>query len=326
MLTQKTWVVALAAAATAVLSGCGGGRHESTEYYALVATSTKIPYWADAAAGLTAAAKELGVRAEVSGPEGYDPKGEKDYFQQIVAHKPAPAGILVSAADAEVMREPIDAAVAAGIPVVTIDSDSPKSKRLMFIGTNNYDAGQIGGGLLSKQLKGKGTAVVYTNAGQPNLEERLEGYKRALTRDAGIKIDRVIDIKGEPSNAFDATQAITQKGGTLPDAFVCLEALSCAEVADVLQRGNVTGKTIIAMDAGPSTLQWIQKGVIQATIAQRPYTMAYYGLRVLDDLHHNKTVAGPNGQPTLPVFIDTGTVLVDSSNVGTFASAATPGK
>ncbi len=320
MLTKNTWVGGLAAASIFWLGACGG-RHESTESFALVTTNTKIPYWTDAASGLSAAAKELGVRADVNGPESYDPKAEKEQFLQVMARKPAPAGILVSAADPELMRDAIDSAVAAGIPVVTIDADSPKSKRLMFIGTNNYEAGEIGGGLLEKNLKGKGDVVVFTIPGQTNLEERLEGYKRALAKDGGIKISRVIDMKGEPPVAFDATQAIVQKGGTLPDAFVCLEALACPEVADVLQRSNVTGKTVIAMDAIPSTLQWIQKGVIKATIAQRPFTMAYYGLRVLDDLHHNKATRGPGGQPTLPVFVDTGTILVDSSNVATFLSA-----
>jgi ribose transport system substrate-binding protein len=321
MLTKNTWVGGLAAASIVWLSACGG-RHESIESYALVTTNTKIAYWADAASGLAAAAKELGVRADVNGPEGYDPKAEKEEFLKVVARNPPPAGILVSAADPELMRDAIDSAVAKGIPVVTIDADSPKSKRLTFIGTNNYEAGQIGGDILAKNLKGKGDVVMYTIPGQANLEERVEGYKRALARDGGIKILRVIDIKGDPSAAFDATQAIVQKGGKLPDGFVCVEALACAEVADVLQRSNVTGKTIVAMDASPSTLQWIQKGMIQATIAQRPYTMAYYGLRVLDDLHHNKTARTSGAQPTLPVFIDTGTVLVDSSNAGTFLSGA----
>ena len=204
---------------------------------------------------------------------------------------------------------------------MTIDSDSPKSKRQMFVGTNNYEAGRSAEASCPKNLKGKGDVVVFTIPGQTNLEERLEGYKRALAQGRRTSNFAVIDMKGEPPVAFDATQAIVQKGGTLPDAFVCLEALACPEVADVLQRSNVTGKTVIAMDAIPSTLQWIQKGVIKATIAQRPFTMAYYGLRVLDDLHHNKATRGPGGQPTLPVFVDTGTILVDSSNVATFLSA-----
>jgi ribose transport system substrate-binding protein len=324
MLKTHNWVGALAAAAIVILSGCGG-RHESTENYALIATNTKIAYWGEAAAGLAAAAKDLGIRADVNGPEGYDPKAEKEAFQQVMARKPAPTGILVSVADPELMRDAIDAAVAAGIPVVTIDSDSPKSKRQLFVGTNNYEAGQIGGGILAKELKGKGDVVVYTIPGQTNMEERLEGYKRAV-RDSAIKFSRIIDIKGDPSAAFDATQSIV-KDGKLPDAFVCLEALACPEVADVLQRANITGKTIIAMDTNQSTLQWIQKGAIRATIAQKPYTMAYYGLQVLDDLHHNKGAGGmQNGHATLPVFIDTGTTQVDSSNVASFLSAPAPAR
>ena len=155
MLTKNTWVGGLAAASILLLGACGG-RHESTENFALVTTNTKIPYWTDAASGLAAAAKELGVRADVNGPENYDPKAEKEQFLQVMARKPAPAGILVSAADPELMRDAIDSAVAAGIPVVTIDADSPKSKRQTFIGTNNYEAGEIGGGILSKNSQGQG--------------------------------------------------------------------------------------------------------------------------------------------------------------------------
>jgi ribose transport system substrate-binding protein len=309
---KRIWV--LAVGGMLVLSACGGGRHESTESYALVTANTRIAYWQEASAGLMDAAKELGVRAEVVGPEGFDPKAEKEEFLRVVARKVAPSGILVSAADGELMRDAIDSAVAAGIPVVTIDSDSPKSKRLTFVGTNNYEAGMIGGELLAKELKGKGVVAVYTIAGQENLGERLEGYKRALAQSPGIRIVQVIDIKGESAAAFDATESLVAKV-PIPDAFVCLEALSCTEVADVLTRRNVTGKTIIAMDTGKSTLTWVQKGTIRATIAQRPYAMAYYGLRVLDDLHHNRPAQPARG---LPKFIDTGTTLVDQSNVASF--------
>jgi ribose transport system substrate-binding protein len=237
----------------------------------------------------------------------------------VIAKKPA--GILVSAADKDVMKDAIDAAVDAGIPVVTIDADSPQSKRVLFIGTNNYEAGQIGGALLAKALNGKGSVVFYSIPGQANIASRLQGYQQALSREPGIKVDQVIDIKGESSAAFDATQALLSKKGALPDAFVCLEALACPEVADVLTRGKVTGKTIIAMDTPSATLDWIKKGVIRATIAQKPYTMAYYGLRVLDDLHHNRPANPEGNRGGLPTFIDTGTTVVDSSNVGSFQTA-----
>jgi len=54
-------------------------------------------------------------------------------------------------------------------------------------------------------------------------------------------------------------------------------------VAEVLSRKYVKNKLVVAMDTDPLTLEWIQKGVIAATVAQKPYTMAFYGLKNLDD-------------------------------------------
>jgi ribose transport system substrate-binding protein len=318
---KGTRALALAMAlATFLLFGCGG-RHESSETYVLVTTNTRIGYWQEAAQGLQAAARDLGVKSELAGPETYDPRAEKDELTKVAHRQIAPAGILVSAADPGLMQEAIDAAVAAKIPVITIDADSPKSKRLTFIGTNNYQAGQTGAETLVKELKGKGSIVVYTMPGQENLEERFEGYKRVLSRYPAIQIVQVVDIAGDPSKAFDATKEYTEKGKKA-DGFVCLDSQSCAEVADVLSRANVQDKPVIAMDTMESTMTWMQKGMIRATIAQKPYTMAYFGLRLLDDVHH----AGPadfaadGSHARLPVFIDTGATLVDRSNMGLFST------
>ena len=319
--------IALVAVAMSLLCACGG-RHETTEVYVLVATNTKIPYWQEAAEGLRTAARNLGVQAEMVGPETYDPKAEKEEFLNLIHRKITPAGILVSAADPEVMREAIDSAAAAGIPVVTIDSDSPKSKRLTFIGTNNYVAGQMSGELLAKELNGKGNVVVYTIPGQENLDERLEGWKRVLARNPGIRIVQVINIAGDPTKAFDGTQSLIEKGKTPPDAFVCLEALSCSEVANVLDRASLKDKIIIAMDTPEGTLNWMRKGMIRATIAQKPFTMAYFGTRVLDAFHHDRPTgdASPvqGSRALVPVFMDTGATLVDKSNIASFTVAAPP--
>ena len=316
--------VVLLTVAIFLLSACGGKRHETTETYVLVVANRRIAYWQEAAEGLRAAAHDLGVTSEMVGPETYDAKAEKEELLKVIRRQLAPSGILVSAADPEVMREAIDAAAAADISLITIDADSPQSKRLAFIGTNNYQVGQTSGELLVKELNGKGNVVVYTIPGQGNLDERVEGFKRVVARSPGIKILQVIDIAGDPTKAFDATEKLVGKGQTPPSGFVCFEALSCAEVAEVLDRAGIRDKTIIAMDTQEGTLNWIRKGMIKATIAQKPYTMSYFGTRVLDDFHHKKpgwTNWTQGSRSAVPVFVDTGATLVDKSNVNSFVAS-----
>ena len=310
-------------ASVCALSSCSGSRHDPNEKYYLVTVNVNVPYWQVSGAGLVRAAKDLGVLAEVVGPDGYDPAAEHTAFQNALGKKPA--GILVSAADANLLKPDIDAASQQGVPVIAIDSDAPASKRLFFVGTNNYQAGLAGGRLASKLLGKKGEVVVYTMPGQPNLEERLHGYRDAFAESPGIHIGQIVDIKGDPRVAFDSTEAMVEKDKIKADGFVCLEAIACKEVADVLNRKHITGKTIVAMDTDKDTLDWIQKGVIAATIAQKPYTMAYFGLKMVDDAHHSKMSApasGVNSFSTMPEFVDTGTTLIDKSNVDEFLKAS----
>lgn len=309
------------------LLNCGGGPHGADEKYWLVATNVKLPYWQAANAGLVAAARQLGVLAEMVGPETYDPQAQRDEFRRVVARKPT--GIMVSVADPELLTPEINAAIAQGIPVITMDSDAPASKRLLFVGTNNYQAGVMGGQLVARDLKGKGSVLIYTISGQENLKERLRGYQAVFAEHPQLRVRELVDIRGDPRVAFDRTKEIVAAGKELPDAFVCLEAIACAEVAEVLDRNRITGKLIVAMDTQEMTLEWIRKGMIAATVAQKPYTMAFYGLKVLDDLHHHRPTSleadwARNIFAPFPMVVDTGVTLVDKSNVEEFIRAQPP--
>jgi ribose transport system substrate-binding protein len=307
------------------LVSCGSA-HDQDEKYYLVSTNVKIPYWQTGSAGFFQAASQLKVRSEFSGPDSYDPKAEQKSFQEAVQGKAT--GILVSVADPGLLKDDIDRAVAAGIPVITVDSDAPASKRLFFIGTDNYHAGQIGGQRLAKELNGKGNVVVFTIPEQANLKERLRGYRESLEATPQIKITRVVDMKGDSRLAFDtATEILGQDKKEHTDAFVCLEALAGKEVATVLSQHAVKDKVILAMDTDEETLGWIQKGVIAATISQKPYTMAYFGLKVLDDLYHHKLNNlsadwAKDSFAPLPAFVDTGSSLVDKTNVDALIAAS----
>ena len=306
------------------LLSCGSA-HNSDEYFVFVSSNIQLPYWKTAGSGFSHAAAEFkGIRFDFTGPQSYDPKAERDALEQAVQKKAT--GILLSVADASVLKDSIDKAIAASIPVITIDSDAPSSKRLFFIGTNNYQAGLTGGQRLAQELKGKGNVVVFTMPDQPNLQDRLRGYKDALAKSPNIKITRVVDTQGDPRIAFDTTTQIVGKERDKVDGFVCLEAQSGKEVASVLNSYKVNGKVVIAMDTDQETLDWIQKGVIAATIAQKPYTMAFVGMQMLDNLYHHKPPSldadwAKDGYAPIPMFVDTGSDLIDKANIQSFIEA-----
>ena len=306
-----------------LLSGCSV-RHDGDEKYYLIATNIQLPYWQAASAGFLEAAKHLKVQAEFVGPETYDPKAEQLEFEKIASTKPS--GILISPANPALLRADIDAAIAAGIPVITMDADASGSERLLFVGTDNYQAGVMGARVAVKELRGKGDVVVFTMPGQANLEDRLRGYQDIFAAYPKIKITRIIDIAGNPRLAFNAAEQIITKETNKVDAFVCLEAVGGKEVAAALDRHNVKGKTVLAMDTDEGTLEWIKKGVIAATIAQKPYTMSYVGLTMLSNLHHHPPepfrqnwLANP--LTPFPAFVDTGATLIDQKSVDAFLAA-----
>src|SRR5271154_2329168 len=185
-----------------LFTGCT--RHSKSEQYYLIATNTAVPYWKSAAAGFAAAGLEYGVSVDTRGPAGLNAQAEVDEFKAMVARKPA--GILVQVVNSQLMQPEIDAAIAAGIPVITIDSDSPESKRLYFIGTNNVEAGRLGGRRMADRLNGKGNVVFFTNPGQPNLDERQKGYKDVFAGYPGMKVVDVFDIQADPGTALDKAE------------------------------------------------------------------------------------------------------------------------
>jgi ribose transport system substrate-binding protein len=306
-----------------IVLSCGTA-HDSDEYFVFVSANLQLPYWKAAGAGFSNAAGQFKIRFDFTGPQNYDPKAERDALDQAVQKKAT--GILLGVTDPALLRDSIGKAIAAGIPVITVDSDAPSSKRLFFIGTNNYQAGFTGGQRLAQELKGKGNVVVFTMPDQSNLQDRLRGYKDALASTPQIRITRVVDIQGDPRIAFDTTTQIVGKERDKVDAFVCLEAQSGKEVAGVLNSYHVTGKTVMAMDTDQETLDWIQKGMIAATIAQKPYTMAFVGMQMLDNLYHHKPSSldkdwSKDSFAPIPSFVDTGSDLIDKSNLGSFIQA-----
>jgi len=321
----KQFFSGLSIAALAIFAGAcqPPPYHQPNERYVLVAANIDLPYWQEAGAGLTDIGKTAGVKVDFVGPSTFSPADELTAFQQAVAQHPS--GILVSVTDPKLFKDPIDHAILQGIPVICIDADAPESNRVLFIGTDNFRAGQESGKRMAELLGGQGRVAVITISGQLNSEQRVAGVNEVLKKYPGIKIVQTIDDKGDPRVAYDGIAALLQKKEKI-DGIICLEASGGEGAADELHRMDLTGKIkIVAFDKDPQTLDGIERKWITATVVQKPYVMAFYGVRFLDDLHHNAVhefkdwATAP--APPLPTFVDTGTAVIDENNLAAFRRA-----
>ena len=311
------------------LPGCGSGGRVAVpagdrlaprdQLYIEVSAAGGIEYWSDHKLGLKLAGEALGVKTEYLGPATYDLQAMATALEQAIAKKPQ--GLLV--AGFEPMLEPgINKAVEAGIPVVTVDADLPKSKRVAFVGTGNYEAGLVSGKQAAAILNGKGKIVVTTMPGAYNLQERVRGVRAALAEHPGIEIIQLLDTQGDTTAITQKCVAVLQQNPDLA-AFVSVEAIGGIGAATAVREANKVGAVkIIAMDRSNDVLQSIRKGEIDVTVVQQTALMPQYGLNILYNMYnHPMPISKDNakaGVPGAPIRIDTGVILVDKNSCELF--------
>ncbi len=285
------------------------------DLYIMVSALGANAYFFDHKFGLQLAGEHLGVETEYKGPPDLNMQAMIQNIELAVARNPG--GLLVIGFEPS-LNDSVNKTVDAGIPVVTLDSDLPNSKRIAFVGTGNYNAGYTGGMKLGELVGGKGKVAILTKVGQPNLEERVRGYREALATFPGIELVRVADTKSEVPMAAQAASLVLAAEPDLA-GFGCVESSGGAGSATALREGGRAGQMrVVSMDRDNDILSFIDEGIIDASVVQQTALMPYYGLHILYQLNHydipistDNTAAGVTG---VPREIDTGTVLVDKSN------------
>jgi ribose transport system permease protein len=302
-----------------VAANTASAEADPNEEYVFIGKSVSNPYWVDVREGLEDRARALGVRADFRGASGTDVNEQIKQFEDAMARKPA--GIIVSPAGIGITPV-INRAIDAGISVICVDSDAPQSKRYSYVGTDNYNAGKQGGELLGKLLNGRGEVFLLSVPGEPNLEERIKGYQDALAKYPAIKIVDIGNDRADPNEAAKVARNILSAHPNIAGVG-CVDSGGGEGTAVVLKEKGLVGKVrIVAMDSNEATLNLIEEGMIDASIAQRAYTMAYMSLGMLYDLHHNKVRMVDDwrkaGVLPLPTNVDTGTVVITKENVSAF--------
>src|ERR1700755_2870192 len=183
--------------------------------FVIVPKAMNNPFFDFARDGCEKRAKELGhieciYRARVE----HEPATQAQIIQDFITQKVD--GLAISVADVAAMTKSIEAATAAGLPVITFDADAPGSKRISYIGTNNKEFGlALGKQLLALQPDGGKYAMISGGPGAKNLAERVDGVREAL------KGSKWVEVAGSPTFCNDhpalAVQQMTDLRTATPD-------------------------------------------------------------------------------------------------------------
>ncbi|MEO0294176.1 MAG: sugar-binding protein [candidate division WOR-3 bacterium] len=295
-----------------ITTGCVKKKEVLT--FMLVPKSVGHPYWVEVERGMNDMAKELGVKAIFNGPPTASSALQISIIEGAISSKVS--GIGISPNEPEAVEAVIKSATDKGIPVITFDSDSPNSKRLYYIGTDNYKAGKVLGEHFVKIAGTKGKIALLTGGlGALNLNERIKGFKDAIASYPELKIVTLQANNDDESLAFSQAEAILQSHPDLL-AFVGFNAPAAPGAARAVKALNKKGKIkIVGFDTVPITLDFIREGYIQGTVGQRPYMMGYVSIKVLYDICLGKELELPEGLKAVDGIIDTGIIFVTAENI-----------
>lgn len=283
--------------------------------YVEVSMLGSLPYFYDHRLGMTMAEDWLGVSTKYVGPSDLDLTSMVSDLQSAVSQ--GVSGLIVVGFDPS-LAPTINSAVAAGIPTVTVDSDVPNSNRLCFLGTGNYNVGVLGGTELVKLIGGSGKVAIVTKTGQDNLDQRVSGYQDTLKK-AGVQVVAVLNDNSDPTQAASVVSAELHRTPDLKGV-ACVEAAGGSGAATAVREAGKTGQVkIVSMDRDQETLSAIQKGIIDATVAQKTALMSFLGT-VLCQAAQTQTIPITKNNPSagvtqFPSSIDTGVELVTKDNV-----------
>lgn len=229
------------------------------------------PFWSVVKNGVTAAAKDAGVRVDYRAPETFDMVAMSQLIDAAVNQKPA--GLVVSIPDASALSAAIKRAVAAGIPVISMNSGSDVSKSLgalLHVGQDEYDAGKAAGQALAKD-GGKVALCVNQEVGNVALDLRCKGF----TDGFGGKVT-VLPVSNTPSEGEAKVKAALSSNADV-DTILALGAATAGEptLAAVKGAGREGKIKVATFDMSPNFMKAVAAGQAAFAIDQQQFLQGY---------------------------------------------------
>lgn len=238
-------------------------------------------FWRSIEQGARKEAEQHGMRLDYIGPGRINPSEQIKLLDKAIATKAD--AILVQGINDPEYRRLIDKAAGLGIPVITIDTDEPASRRLAYVGTDNKGAGRRMGELVAKDSGERGDiGVVISNERVENQRLRLAGFRSVIGRYPEL---RIVEIRSSDISRLQAAQQAQNILVRYPEIryMVGFSALDGPGILEASERIGSRNLHIFAFDDMDETLKAVGDNKIELTIVQQPVEMGAMAIKRLND-------------------------------------------
>ncbi len=213
----------------------------------------------------------------------YDLTQQLDAIDELVAE--GISGLAISPYNDNAVREKIDALHEQGIPVVTLNTDIENSRRLAYVGCHFYRSGETAGGLMHLMTGGAAERCVRVGiiSGSTNIlchTERIAGFRHVTESYGGIRIVETVNTYDDETESYDLTADMLRRHPEINALYFTAGGVygGCRAVMDSGRAGQIT---VITNDMVDTTREFLENGLIAATICQQPFVQGYKPLSIL---------------------------------------------
>ena len=229
------------------------------------------PFWSVVKNGVERAAKDTGSNVDYRAPETFDMVAMSQLIDAAVNQEPD--GLIVSMPDADALGPSVEKAVAAGIPVISMNSGSDVAKELgalLHVGQSEYDAGKIAGAKMAELGGSKGLCINH-EVGNVSLDDRCAGFTEGFGGEVTI-----LPTTNDPTEIEAKVKAALDSDGDL-DTVIALGASLAGEpaVAAVDAVGKGGDVLVGSFDLSGGYLQSVADGKAAFAIDQQQYLQGY---------------------------------------------------
>lgn len=291
------------------------------ETYYMNVMVTGVEYWFPVYEMFKQAAHQLGCKTVYGGTPAYDVNQQLASFEQILAQKPA--GIFLHPMNPDPFIEPINRAAEAGIPVVTFAADSPNSKRVAYITSDNFREGKAAADELGKAMGKNAEFAVLENPGQDNHDRRVSAFIEEMkTAFPDSKLVARAATNQDPSKAYNAVLSMLQANPNLKGIFMP-EASSAIGAAQAVAENGGKVK-VMTVDVNAKVLDMIKSGQVFGAINPNQGIQGYMGFMTLFLAAHPELIDPMNDvkrsgvNPFSFPILDNGYAVVTKNNADDF--------